>query len=124
MDTFSQYPFTTNTQGKIANVPIERQIYSGIQAETIKVFKGLTLRLKINDSEYYHSEEDDAESDPNRNPKVATYTSDGKKRKVTDTDTTIGNYPNKSLISGSSQRSSQLSCHRLTIRPRIGMRQV
>ena len=36
MDTFSQSPVTTNTQGNIANVPNERQIYSEILAETIK----------------------------------------------------------------------------------------
>ena len=76
----------------------ERQISSNILAETIKVFKGLTLDSTINDSAYYHSEEDDAEIDPNRNPKVATHTNGGKKRKVTDTDTTNGNYPRKLLI--------------------------
>ena len=35
----------------------------------------------MNDSEYYHSEEDDVESDPNRDPKVATHISDGNKKK-------------------------------------------
>ena len=34
----------------------------------------MIIQSKINDSEYYDSEEYDAESDPNRNPKVATYT--------------------------------------------------
>ena len=60
IDTFCQYPVTTNTQGNIENVPNERQISSNILAETIKVFKVLTLDSKINDSAYYHSEEDDA----------------------------------------------------------------
>ena len=58
----------------------------------------MTLQSKINSSAYYHSDEDDAESDPNSDLKVATHTSDGKKIKVTDTDTTNGNYPHKSLI--------------------------
>ena len=43
MDNFCQSPATTNTQGKIANVPNERQISSNVLAETIKGFKGLTL---------------------------------------------------------------------------------
>ena len=60
INTFCQSPVMTNTQGKIANVPNERQIYSGIQAETLKGFNGLTLQSTINNSAYYHSEEDDA----------------------------------------------------------------
>ena len=58
----------------------------------------MTLDSTINDSAYYHPEEDDAEIDPNSDPKVATHTSDGKKRKVTDTDTTNRNYTQKLLI--------------------------
>ena len=95
MDTFSQSPLTTNTQGKIANVPNKRRISLDILAERIKGFKGLTLQSTINDSTNYRSEEDDAESDPNRNQKVATNTSDGNKIKLTDTDTTNGNPPPK-----------------------------
>ena len=38
IDTFWQYPVTTNTQVNIANVPNERQISLNILAETIKVF--------------------------------------------------------------------------------------
>ena len=98
MDTFIQYPVMTNTQRNIANVPNERRISSDILTETIKLFKGLTLQSKINNSAYYNSEEDDTESDPNSDPKVDTHTSDGNKRKVTDTDTTNGNYPHKLLI--------------------------
>ena len=60
MDTFCQSPVTTNTQGNIANVPNERQISSNILAETIKGFKGFTLQSTINNSAYYHLEEDDA----------------------------------------------------------------
>ena len=47
----------------------------------IKVFNGLTIQSIINGYAYYNSEEDDTESDPNRNPKVATHTSEVKKRK-------------------------------------------
>ena len=36
--------------------------------------------------------------DPNSNPKVASHTNDGKKRKVSDTDTANGNSPYKLLI--------------------------
>ena len=52
----------------------------------------------INDSAYYNSDEDDAESDPKSDPLVATHTSDRKKREVTDTDTTKGNSPQKLLM--------------------------
>ena len=45
------------------------------------MIKGLT----IDDSGYYNSEKNSAEGDPASNPKVYTHTSDGKKRKVTDT---------------------------------------
>ena len=45
----------------------------------IKEFKGLTIQSTINDSAYYHSEENDTESEPKSHPKVATHTSDGKK---------------------------------------------
>ena len=68
-----------------------------VLAETIKGFKVLTLQSKINDYSYYHSEEDIAERDPKSDPLVATHTSDVNKRKITDTDTTQGNSPQKSL---------------------------
>ena len=97
MNTLCQSPVTTNTQGNISNLPNERQISSNIMVETIKVFKGLTLQSTIDYSAYYHSEEDDKESDPNSDPKVATHTSDGKK-KIIDTDTADGKFPHKSLI--------------------------
>ena len=69
-----------------------------ILAETIKGFNGLTIKSTIKNYEYYNSEEDDAESDPNSDPKEDTHTSGGKKRRVTDTDTTSGNPPKKLLI--------------------------
>ena len=99
MDTFCHESLiTTNTQGEIANVTNERRISSDIMAEAIRGFNGLTIQSKIKDSVYYISEENDPESDPNSNSLVATHTSDGKKRKVTDTDTTNGNCPHKLLI--------------------------
>ena len=97
MDTFCQSPVTTNTQGKNENKILtnERRNTLDILAETLK---GLTLHSKINDSVYYNLDEDESESDPKRDPLVATHTSDGKKRKFTDNDTTNGNYPQKLLI--------------------------
>ena len=75
MDTlFHHSPVTTNTQGNIANVTNERQIYSDILEEMIKWFNGLTIQSIINNSEYYDSEEYDAESDPSSDPKLATHT--------------------------------------------------
>ena len=76
----------------------ERRISLDVLAETINGFNELTIQSTINDSAYYDSEEDDAKRDPNRYPKVDTHTSDGKKRKVTDTDTNNGNSPRKLLI--------------------------
>ena len=64
----------------------------------IKGFKGLTLKSTNKNSEYYNSEEDDTERDPKSNQLVATHISDGKKRKVTDNDTTNGNSTQKLLI--------------------------
>ena len=58
----------------------ERRISSDILAETINVFNELMIQSTINDSEEY-----DAESNPNINPKVATYTPNR-------------NYPNKLFI--------------------------
>ena len=69
-----------------------------ILAETIKVFNGLTLQSTINDSAYYNSDEYEAESNPKINQLVAIQTSDGNKRKVTDTDTANINSPHKLLI--------------------------
>ena len=85
---------TTNTQGENANIIFtsERRITLDVLAETLK---GLTLHSTINISAYYNSDKDDAESDPKIDPLEATHTSDGKKRKVTNTDTTNGDSPQK-----------------------------
>ena len=98
MDTFCHSPVTTNTQREIANVKNERQISSNILSETIKGFNVLTLQSTINNSSYYNSEEGYAEINPKIDQLVATHISDGKKIKVTDTDTTKVNYPHKLLI--------------------------
>ena len=55
------------------------------------------LQSTINDSVDYHSNKNDAESDPKRDQVVATHTCDGNERKVTATDTNKGNYPHKLL---------------------------
>ena len=80
MDTFSPYPVMTNTQGENANTILtsDRLNNSDMLEEILKV-------LTINDAGYYNSDKNDSEGDPTSDPKVATHTSDGKKRKVTDT---------------------------------------
>ena len=96
MDTFfHQSPVTINTQRNNSNVTNERQISSNILAETIKVFKRLTLQSTINDSAYYNSEEDVDERYPKIDPLIDTQTSDKNERKITDTDTTKGIDPHK-----------------------------
>ena len=87
MDTLCQSPVTTNTQGENVNASERRNNLNAL-AETLK---GLTIGSTINDSEYSNSDKDYAEGDPKSDSLVATHTSDGKKRKVTDTDTTNGN---------------------------------
>ena len=64
MDTSIQSPVTTNTPRNITNVPNERRISSDSLAETIKVFKRLTLQSTINDFVDYYSDKNDAESNP------------------------------------------------------------
>ena len=49
------------------------------------------IKLTVNDSEYYNSEKDNAENNPKIDQLVANHTSNGKKRKVTDNDTTNRN---------------------------------
>ena len=56
MDTFIQYPVTTNTPRNKLNVPNERRVSLDILVRTIKGFKGLMLEPTINDSAYYHSD--------------------------------------------------------------------
>ena len=87
-DTFIQTPATTNTPREKTDVENERQIYSDSLTETLKGFNRLTLQSTINNYADDHSNKNVAESDPKRDQLVATHTSDGKKRKITDTDTT------------------------------------
>ena len=68
------------SQGDIASMISERQISSDIITEPINGFNELTIKSTIN-----NSEEDEAETDPNSNPKVANYT-------------TNGNYPYKLIL--------------------------
>ena len=80
VDTFSKTP---NTQRENENTILtsEKRDKSDALIETLK---GLT----INNSVYYESESvnvDDSKGDPASDPKVATHTTDGNKRKVTDT---------------------------------------
>ena len=98
MDNFCQSPVTTSTQGENAKVIFtsERQNILDVLTETLKV---LTIDSTINNSACYNSDEDDAESNPERDPLVANHASDRNKRKVTDTDTTNGNSKQKLLIS-------------------------
>ena len=65
--------------------------------ETLKLFNRLTLQSTINDFEDDHSNKNVAESNPKSYQLVATHTSDGKKIKITDTDTTKVNSPHKLL---------------------------
>ena len=97
MDTFCQSPVTTNTQGDNANTILTSgsRNNSDALAETLK---GLTLYSTINESGYYNSEKNDVEGDPRSDPLVATRSSDRKKRKVNNTDTNDGNYPQTLLI--------------------------
>ena len=60
------------SQGDIASVTSERRIYLDILVEMINGFNELMIQSTIN-----NSEEDDVESDPNSNPKVDTYTTNG-----------------------------------------------
>ena len=81
MDTLCQYPVTTNTKRRNTHVTNERRISSDILVKTMKGFNELTLQSKINDSAYYNSDEDNAESDPKSDQFVATHTSDENKIK-------------------------------------------
>ena len=63
-----------------------------------ETLKGLTINSAINNSTYYNSDKDDAEGDQKSDQLVDTHTSDGKKRKVTDNDTTNVNPPQKLWI--------------------------
>ena len=91
MDNFYQSPVTTNTQGDNVNAILTSERIN-TSDDLAKTLKGLT----INDAGYYNSDKNDSEGDPASNPKVDTHTSDGMKRKVTDTRN--GNLQHKLLI--------------------------
>ena len=56
-DTLFQSPVSINAQKKDANMTYERQIASGIIAETIEGFKGCTIQSTISDSTHSDSDE-------------------------------------------------------------------
>ena len=87
-DTFIHPPVTTNTTREKTDVANKRRISSESLTETLKVFNRLTLQSKINDYADDHSKKNVAERDPKSDPLVDTHTSDGKKGKITDADTT------------------------------------
>ena len=69
----------------------------GSLTEMLKVFNRLTLQSTINDSADDHYNKNVAKSDQKSDPLVDTHTSDGKKEKIADTDTTKGNSAHKLL---------------------------
>ena len=94
-ETFIQSPVTTNAPRNKIDLANERRISPDILTETIKGFNRLTLQSKIINSADDHSNKNVDKSDPKKDPLVSTNTSDGNKRKITDTDTTKGNSPHK-----------------------------
>ena len=74
-DNFCQTPVTPNKQRENANTILtsNRLNNSDALAETLKI-------LTINDARYCESDKNGAKGDPARNPKVATHTSDRKKK--------------------------------------------
>ena len=58
----------------------------------------MTIQSTISDSAFYDLEEHDAVCNPKIDSLVATHTNDVNERKMTDTDTTNGNYPHNLLI--------------------------
>ena len=66
-DTFIQSPVTTNTPRKKTDVPNERRISSDSLTKPTKGFNRLTLQPTINDFADYHSDKNDAKSDPKSN---------------------------------------------------------
>ena len=96
-DTFIQPPVTTNTQRDKTKVANERRISLGSLTEMLKGFNRLTLQSTINDSADDHYNKNVAKGDQKSDPLVDTHTSDGKKEKIADTDTTKGNSAHKLL---------------------------
>ena len=76
-DTFCQSPVIQEENAK-AILTSKRLNNSDALSETLKI-------LTIKNSGYYNSDENDAEGDPERYPKVGTHINDGNKRKVADT---------------------------------------
>ena len=83
MDNFCRSPVTPNTQGENENIILTSEKRNNLDAlaETLKELQSMTLYI-INQTQ---KNLNDAKDDPARNPRVATCTSDGTKRKVTDT---------------------------------------
>ena len=65
--------------------------------DTIKLFNRLKLQSTINNYKDDHLHKNIAEINPKSNPLVSTCTREGNKIKITDTDTTNRNYPQKLL---------------------------
>ena len=76
---FHESPVTIIKQRNNANVTNDWRISLNVLEETIKGLKGLTIKSTTNDSIYYNSEEDAAESYPKSNPLIDNHTSDKKK---------------------------------------------
>ena len=87
-DTFICPPVTTNTPREKTDVANERRISLDSITETLKRFNILTLQSTINNSSDDHLNRNVAESDPKRDQLIDTHTSDGRRGKFTDTDTT------------------------------------
>ena len=94
-DTFIQPLITTNAPREKTDITNERQISSDSLTETLKLFNRLTLQSTINNSAYDHSNKHVTKSNQKIDPLVDTNNSDRKKVKITDTDTTKGNSPQK-----------------------------
>ena len=109
MDNFSQTPVMPNTQGENENTTLtsEKKNKQDALAETLK-------GLKTNDAGYYGSDSanaNEARGNPASDQKLATHTSDGKKRKFMDTS---NGYFQQKLLS-----NRTLPIITMTIGPRI-----
>ena len=80
VDTFSQKSHTQKDN--------ENMILKSDKLDKSDALEEMLKGLTINDAEYYESDSanaNDAKGNPSSDPKIATHTSDGKKRKVMDT---------------------------------------
>ena len=80
VDSLWKTPVAPNTQRDNENTILTSKRLNNLDA-LAKTLKG----LKTNDAGYYDSDENDAKINPESNPKVVTHTSDGNKRKLSDT---------------------------------------